>query len=262
MFERGRIRVGTGQSPTRVPGYLPRYPPTQETSGGERNCIPPGHSGRAGVKAHFAASRRWPSPLRYASSRRGPAAYALSASRRGIASRSIGSLQVARRPPRERDQIHTPAALPSRPREPGAAAPTPTDHRTRAGAARRHFLEAVTAVEHRAATDSAPARPRRPSPARAARRRACRRAFRPPHGGRAARRAARRRASPADALTAPSAGRQSRRPASLLSSARRRPAGRARRGGAVRHALSRRAATVQRHIKSQHELLCVPVSVW
>ena len=40
---------------------------------------------------------------------------------------------------------------------------------------------------------------------------------------------------------------------SLLSSARRRPAGRARRGGAVRHALSLRAATVQRHIKSQHD---------
>ena len=207
---------------------------TQETSGGERNSIPPGHSGRAGVKAHFAASRRWPSPLRYASSRRGPAAHALSASRREIASRSIGSLKVSRRPPRERDQIHTPAALPSRPREPGAAAPTPTDHRTRAGAARRHFLEAVTAVEHRAATDSAPARPRRPSPARAARRRACRRAFRPPHGGRAARRAARRRASPADALTAPSAGRQSRRPASSHPHAAAWPA--ARRGGAVRHA--------------------------
>ena len=125
----------------------------------------------------------------------------------------------------------------------------------------RTFIEAGTAAEHRTATDSAPARPRRPSPARAARRRACRRAFRPPHGGRAARRAARRRASPADALTAPSAGRPPRRPASLLSSARRRPAGRARRGGAVRHALSRRAATVQWH-KSQHELLCVPVSVW
>ena len=82
------------------------------------------------------------------------------------------------------------------------------------GRGSRTFIEAGTAVEHRTATDSAPARPRRPSPARAARRRACRRAFRPPHGGRAARRAARRRASPADALTAPSAGRQSRRPAS------------------------------------------------
>ena len=168
------------------------------------------------MRPHFAAPRRCPSPLRYASSHRGPAAYALSASRREIASRSIaiGSLKVARQPPRERDQIHTPAALPRHPREPGAAAPTPTARRTRAGAARRSFLEAGTAAEHRAATDSAPARPRRPSPARAARRRACRRAFRPPHGGRAARRAARRRASPADALTAPSAGRQSRRPAS------------------------------------------------
>ena len=119
----------------RTPSSGPN-PQRPKRSGGERNCISPGHSGRAGVKAHFAASRRCPSPLRYASSHRGPAAYALSASRRETASRSIGSLKVARRPPRERDQIHTPAALPSRPREPGAAAPTPTARRTRAGAAR------------------------------------------------------------------------------------------------------------------------------